>query len=244
MIETQVNIFDAIVIGVLGLSALLAFFRGFLKEVLSLGAWVGAGLITLYAFPEVAEQIEPQIGSEAASKAIAVVGTFIISLIVISIFNAIIMRYAKPSNEVGVFDNLLGLLFGAGRGIFIVSLTYLMLSFIMSEQTYPEWVKEAKSRPYVERSAKLLAEIAPGYLQSVSSLKDTASTLEAATALQGLNDSGFSSIGELPNSKVIQNIQSGDFNQNFGNTEELDLKELEDLLDQVQKDRNKLQQLQ
>ncbi len=51
MVQTSLNIFDLVVFGILGLSALLSFFRGFVREVLSLGAWVGASLITLYAFP-------------------------------------------------------------------------------------------------------------------------------------------------------------------------------------------------
>ena len=42
MIETHLNLFDATVLGILALSCLFAFFRGFVREILSLGAWIGA----------------------------------------------------------------------------------------------------------------------------------------------------------------------------------------------------------
>ena len=47
MIETSFNLFDTIVVVTIILSALLSFFRGFVREVLSLGAWVGASIITV-----------------------------------------------------------------------------------------------------------------------------------------------------------------------------------------------------
>jgi membrane protein required for colicin V production len=39
--------FDLAMLGVLALSALLAFFRGFVREVLGVGAWLGAILVSL-----------------------------------------------------------------------------------------------------------------------------------------------------------------------------------------------------
>ena len=59
MIETHLNILDASVIGIMVLSCLFAFFRGLVREVLSLSAWVGAGIVTLYYFPAVAEKLHP-----------------------------------------------------------------------------------------------------------------------------------------------------------------------------------------
>ena len=42
------NTLDMIVVGVVAASALLAFFRGFLREILAIGAWVGAIAIAYY----------------------------------------------------------------------------------------------------------------------------------------------------------------------------------------------------
>ena len=61
MVDAQLNInmFDGIVFGVLFLSALVSFFRGFIREFISLLAWIGAALITLYLVEDVAKFLKP-----------------------------------------------------------------------------------------------------------------------------------------------------------------------------------------
>ena len=44
------NAVDLGVLAVIALSAVFAFARGFVREALSIVAWVGAALITLYGF--------------------------------------------------------------------------------------------------------------------------------------------------------------------------------------------------
>ena len=53
------NPLDLAVIGIVALSAIFAFARGFVREALSIIAWVGAAAITLYGFNWVYGQIEP-----------------------------------------------------------------------------------------------------------------------------------------------------------------------------------------
>lgn len=174
MIETQITYFDLTVLGILALSCLFAFFRGFVKEILSLGAWVGAGLITLYFFPDVATAIKPHVkGSPVIAAGFATLGLYISSLLIFSMINAMILRFLKEGSDVGFLDNMLGLMFGLFRGAFIVSLGYLVLTVVFpDEDAQPEWMKTAKSREYVEEGALLLARAAPEYLQDITSLKD------------------------------------------------------------------------
>lgn len=171
MVETQLNILDTIVIAIMLLSTLIAFFRGFVKEILSLGAWLGAAIITIYCFPKVAEWLTPRVnGSPLAINLAATLGTYITALIAISIVNSIIIRYVKTGADVGVFDNMLGLMFGALRGAFIVSLGFMLLTFVFNADDYPEWIAKAKTRPYVEEGAAMLAQVAPHYLSELSAL--------------------------------------------------------------------------
>ncbi len=164
MIEAQLNMFDMVVLGVLGLSALVAFFRGFVREVLSLGAWVGAVIITLYGFPEVAKFIKPHVGNSGVASGFAGMLTFMGSLVVLSIINAFLMKFLKPGNEVGIIDNALGLVFGVARGLLLVSIGFYVMSFFISDDDYPEWLEGAKTKPYVEEVAGWMAKLAPEYL--------------------------------------------------------------------------------
>lgn len=168
MVETSMNIFDLIVLVVVGMSALMSFFRGFAREVLSLGAWVAASIITLYSFPTVSEWIRPQVGSEGVASGLASMGVFFVSLLSLKILTGTMVKYIKPGSEVGSIDNMIGLMFGVARGILIVSVGYFAMTLVLNESNYPEYVKQAKSRPYVEKSAAWVAKVAPDYISALT----------------------------------------------------------------------------
>lgn len=172
MVETSLNLFDLGVLVVVGLSALVSFFRGFIREVLSLGAWVGAAIITLYWFPNVAEYFQQHMKNTMVASGLAAMGTFMAALVVISLFNSLLLKYVKTGADVGLLDNALGLTFGVARGMLLVSIAYYIMTVVISEEDYPEWVETAVSRPYVEATAKWISEIAPNYLDDMSPLKD------------------------------------------------------------------------
>jgi hypothetical protein len=100
-------------------------------------------------------------------------GTYLVTLVTISLFNALIIRYLKSGEEVGMLDNFLGLAFGGLRGKFIISLGYLVLSLVIDEENPPAWVEEAGTREIAREGALVLSSIAPGYLEDISSLTDS-----------------------------------------------------------------------
>ncbi len=169
-IEAHLNVFDLVVLGIMGLSCLVSFFRGFMRELLSLGAWLVAGLVTVYAYPHVAEWVKPHVKhNESVAMLVAILGTYIVTLLFFSIINSMLIRYAKEGAEVGMLDNLLGLVFGFLRGGFIVSLGFFLISAVMDKDQYPDWIAQARTLPFVESGARLLARLAPHYLEEMSS---------------------------------------------------------------------------
>lgn len=181
MIETHLNLFDAAVIGVMTLSCLFAFFRGFVREVLSLGAWIGAAIITIYYFPAMANILKPHFKSAMGAAGVGTLIIYTLALIGFSIINTIILKYVKSGTEVGMLDNLMGFMFGAARGALIISLGFFVLTLAMPEKEYPEWLKKSVTRPYAERGAVELAKVAPDYLREISTLEKRATEeLQAA----------------------------------------------------------------
>jgi len=174
MIETQLNIFDAIVICIMLMSCLFAFFRGFVREVLSLGAWIGAGFVTLYYFPQVAERLQPHFKTPFAAAGVATLSLYIGSLMGFSIINRILLKFIKSGSDVGMLDNLFGLCFGAFRGAFILSLGYFLISMALNKTEHPEWLKTAKTRPYVEQGAAMLVSLAPEYVKDIADFQQKA----------------------------------------------------------------------
>lgn len=208
MVEATFNMFDAAVILVIMLSTMLAFFRGFVREFLSLGAWVAAGIVTLYAYQAVAEKLMPHTSSDTVAFLLAGAGTYVTVLLGLSIFNSMVVRYVKSGDEVGMFDNFLGLLFGLLRGAFIVSLGYVVLSLVIDNENPPVWVEEAATRPIVQKGAIILANIAPEYLEEISSLSTDLQKEVESQAVDALAD-GKIELFEGQDSKLIIDNEKG-----------------------------------
>lgn len=173
MIDAQLsmNLFDAIVLGVLFLSALISFFRGFIRELLSLLAWVGAAFITLHFVVNVAEFLEPYVKKPMVAAIFATLGTYFVSLMVISLFSSVLVRYLKTGSDVGAFDNLMGLFFGVIKGSLIVALGYFLATIVLgpNKDDYPDWIKTAHSLPMVEKGTVILVGMMPDYLKEITS---------------------------------------------------------------------------
>jgi membrane protein required for colicin V production len=176
MIETNLNMFDAAVLTIIGLSCLFAFFRGLVKEILSLVAWVGAAIVTMHYFTPAMEFTKNHFKSEPMAAGAAVIGLYIGALFAFGIVNWLIIKVIKQGGEAGMLDNMLGLGFGALRGAFIVSLGFFLLTIVMpkDEDDMPKWMKESVTRPYVAKGAAILVSTAPEYLKDVAALQEKA----------------------------------------------------------------------
>ena len=171
------NPLDLGVVGVVAASALFAFARGFVREALSIVAWVGAAVITLYGFNPVYALIEPMMHNPLLSQLIAGFGLFIASLIALTIITGIIARFVRAS-ALSAIDRTLGFIFGLARGAFLVSLAYLLLDVSVQPSDRPVWIREARSAPYLKDGAEMLRSVLP------ESLKKSATAFgEGADAL-------------------------------------------------------------
>ncbi len=186
MVDAHLNYFDMVVIGIMCLSCIFAFFRGFVKEILSLIAWVGAAYITVRFFPSLAEKLQPHFAKPITAVVCATAVLYLGSLIGFAIFNRIIIKILKSGSEIGWLDNLLGLAFGALRGAFIVSLSYLMISVVIKDDNRPEWLEKAVTRPYAEKGALMLAKIAPAYIDELSNLEKKAKNKMQDSRIRGI----------------------------------------------------------
>jgi membrane protein required for colicin V production len=174
MIETHLNIFDCVVIGIMAISCLIAFFRGLVKEILSLVAWIGAGIVTFAYFKPAAEFMRAYFKSEAVASAAAAIGLYIGALVCFAIINMVIIKTIRQGGESGMLDNLLGLIFGAFRGAFIISLGFFLITLVLPEKEYPAWIAESVTHPYAEKGAMILVRVAPEYMGKASSLQKKA----------------------------------------------------------------------
>jgi membrane protein required for colicin V production len=158
------NPLDLGVVAVVVLSAIFAFARGFVREALSIIAWVGAAAITLYGFSWVYALVDPHVHNPLLSQVIAGFGLFIISLIALTILTGFVARMVRSSGRSPI-DRTLGFIFGLARGAFLVCLAYLLLDVSVQPSDRPVWIREAKSGPYLHEGADALKGFLPESLK-------------------------------------------------------------------------------
>ncbi|MDH5749729.1 MAG: CvpA family protein [Rhodospirillales bacterium] len=130
MDSSAATVVDIGVAAVLLISAFLAYSRGFVHEVLSVGGWVGATFAAIYGFPYVKpyarEYIETVLFADIAAGAIL----FILSLVILSLITRGISSRVKDSS-LNELDRSLGFLFGIARGAILVCLVYIAAEWLI-----------------------------------------------------------------------------------------------------------------
>lgn len=172
MSDLPVTVTDGVVILVLGLSALMAFARGFLQEVMSVGAWLGAALTVLFGLPLARPAARALIQPPLLADVVAGGIIFVVALIILSIVTGQIGQRVKTSS-LSAIDRSLGVAFGLARGALIVCLTYIAIAWLVPAAEQPAWLREARTRPLIEAGAEWLKSV-------VRSHSDVGSTADRA----------------------------------------------------------------
>ncbi|MEM6439859.1 MAG: CvpA family protein [Pseudomonadota bacterium] len=135
----EFTIADGAVAGVLLLSGVLAWSRGFVREALSIGGWILAAFAALYIAPWLDPLLReaPVIGGFlSTSCSLAKLAAFSVgfagALIVISIFTPLLSNAVEDS-VLGPLDKAAGFLFGVARGLVLVTVAYLLYLVIEVE---------------------------------------------------------------------------------------------------------------
>ena len=127
---------DIIVLLVLFASLIFGFFRGFVKELLSLMAWAFAFFVAYYFSSSVAIFLPFE-----AEFSIKYVGSFVLIFLFVLIVSSILIKFLSTFIHkigLGASNIILGGLFGILRGVIIV---YLLI-FVIEKTSYakePSW---------------------------------------------------------------------------------------------------------
>lgn len=150
---------DLAVLAIIGVSAVLSLFRGFVREAIALAGWI-AGLWFAFNFLHV--------GAEwfvrwVESPEIRLMLGFVVLLGAVLVVAGVVARLAGGLVDVtglGGTDRVLGMVFGAGRGALIVSVLVLLAGF--TDLAAEPWWRESVLLPRFEDLAGEVARILPG----------------------------------------------------------------------------------
>ncbi len=155
-----ITLLDLILLVVMLISGLLAMIRGFMREVLSIAAWLIAALVTLWAYPRLAPIAQHYFSSKMLSIAISVGAVFLLTLLIVSIVTVKVSDMVLDS-RVGALDRTLGFLFGLGRGLIIVVVAFIFFVWLVPDSGQPTWVRDAKSKVVLQSTGEWLKSMLP-----------------------------------------------------------------------------------
>jgi len=140
------NVPDIVILVIVGFSSIFGLWRGFVREVLAVLAWIAAVLIARSYSPLLVPYLggitDSETGQSILSFSILGFGTLFMGSLIIKFVTGLISMAGMQ-----VTDRLLGTIFGFARGVIIVA---VVIFFARERFSTESWWVESRTIPYVE----------------------------------------------------------------------------------------------
>jgi membrane protein required for colicin V production len=145
--------FDLMVIGVVGLSTVFGFMRGFVRVFVSLGAWVIAVLGAI-RFSESVGGLLPDFGEAPATRYVLAFALILVGVLIVGALLGFILSRLVRAVGLGLLDRTLGGIFGVARGLLIAVIVVLFAGMTAAPRT--DWWQNSLTAPTLTTAALTL----------------------------------------------------------------------------------------
>lgn len=147
----SLNWADWTILAIVGVSCVFSLLRGFIKEMLSLVSWIAASFVAITFHERVATIFSKWISTPSIRTMLAYVALFVLTLLIGSIINRLLHHFVIGAG-LGTVDRILGVSFGAARGLLIVLALVMLLPMALPEMKQDLWWGQSHLIPYFETS--------------------------------------------------------------------------------------------
>jgi len=139
---------DWTIVAIVGVSCLVSLLRGFVQEALSLLVWIAATFVAVAFHQRLADVLAHWIETPTIRSVLAFGALFIATLIIGGLLTYL-LRTAVAATGLGGLDRLLGMAFGAARGLLIVLAIAILLPMALPVKE-DAWWRQSRLIPYFE----------------------------------------------------------------------------------------------
>lgn len=155
------NAFDIGVLVILGVSALYGLLTGFTKQILNIGAWLGASAVSFYGYPYTINFTREFIHHPFISMSATYSVLFLITLTVLTLVTKTIADNVKHS-RLNSLDRSLGLLFSLTLSCTGIVSLFLISAFVWkTPAARPNSIQHSQSLPFISDAAIIMARFIP-----------------------------------------------------------------------------------
>lgn len=152
------NWVDVAILIIISLSAVISLFRGFVREAVSLAAWVMAFWVAIGFSGKLEPLLRSTIDSPNVRLVVAFSILFLITLIAGAMVNYLIGQLVRKTGMGGT-DRMLGVIFGIARGIVVIGVLVLLAGIPqLSQET---WWQESMLLGHFQEMAIWMRDFLP-----------------------------------------------------------------------------------
>ena len=140
---TDMNNLDVIILIIVGISALIAYSRGLIKEVLSIVGWILGCIAVIYLLPILNPITMEYVKNGTFAGVLTAVAILILFLVCWVLFTAKIVGKVRTS-KLGGLDRMLGLFFGIARACLLIILCYILIGWVVPPEKQSPILQESK----------------------------------------------------------------------------------------------------
>lgn len=155
------NLFDYLLLAIVGCSMVLSLWRGFVREVISLVGLTAAFVIAGRTSGMAAGLLHGWINNNTAASVAAFAVIFIAVMLIVSLIGKLLYKLVNMA-DLTATDRTLGMVFGLARGLLLIGLFFLIYTSYSKPDSV--WMKNSKLTPYAIRLGDTLGKVIPeGY---------------------------------------------------------------------------------